>query len=344
MNEKKILLLNPPGDKLYSRDKYCTSVSKASYYWAPVDLLVLSGILHGKYSLKVLDAIIEKKSPGTAYRDIVAYSPDVIISLTSSATWKMDFKFLKDVKKAVNCRIVLSGGIALLQGRYILESNDFIDACLLDFTTKEIVNYIESIDGVRNMIYRSGDKIVEAAGKVEEGFSIPVPRHELFPIKKYNYPVSIYHPSTCLIASLGCSHKCSFCVPATIPYRVRNIDNTIDELKYIRSIGIREVVFQDSTFSADKEHARRLCARMIAEKIGLSWVCLTRVDSVDEELLALMKEAGCHTVEFGVESGDDATLARVNKGTTKEDVRNAFKLCKRAGIRTCAFVILGLPG
>jgi len=62
-NKTKVLLLNPPGDKLYLRDEYCSAVSKADYYWPPIDLLVLSGILSDKYEVEVIDAIVEKLSP-----------------------------------------------------------------------------------------------------------------------------------------------------------------------------------------------------------------------------------------------------------------------------------------
>ena len=248
------------------------------------------------------------------------------------------------MKDLFGCKIVLSGGIVLSKSRYILENYPFVDACLMDFTSKEILKYLENNDTVFNMAYRKENVIVDARMSVENNFSYSVPKHELFHINRYKYPISIYHPSTCLISSLGCPYRCTFCVPSTIPYRVRDIANVIEELKHIASLGIKEVVFQDSTFSADREHAKLLCEKMLSEKIGLSWICLTRVDCVDEKLLLLMKKAGCHTIELGVEAGDDATLERVSKGITRKKVLDAFTTCRRAGIRTCAFFIIGLPG
>ncbi|MGA2091656.1 MAG: radical SAM protein, partial [Endomicrobiales bacterium] len=324
--------------------KYCSSISKANYYWVPIDLLVLSGILSEQYDLKVLDAIIDKKSIDEAFREIVAFGPDVIISLTSTTTWKIDFSFLKDLKKAINPQIIISGGIVLTKSRFILETYPFIDACLLDFTIAEIIHYIEGSGDLYNLTYRDGNHIVEAPRKSAGYFSLMKPRHDLFPIGKYRYPISVYHPSTCVITSMGCPFQCTFCVPATIPYRKRNIVDTISELQYIQSLGIKEVVFQDSTFTADKDYTKHLCLEMIRGNITLDWLCLTRVDCVDRELLLLMKRAGCHSIEFGVETGDQSIMQRIAKGITLEDVKTAFHLCREIGIKTCAFFILGLPG
>ena len=67
---EQILLLNPPGDKLYQRDMYCSGVSKANYYWPSIDLLVLSGILGQRYDVTILDAIVEGLTPEETRRRI----------------------------------------------------------------------------------------------------------------------------------------------------------------------------------------------------------------------------------------------------------------------------------
>ena len=79
--QKKILFLNPPGTKRYIRDYYCSKVSKAYYMPQPVDLLMQTGYFAERgYTVKVLDAIIEKKTPQSLFREVLAFNPDLIIS------------------------------------------------------------------------------------------------------------------------------------------------------------------------------------------------------------------------------------------------------------------------
>ena len=82
---------------------------------------------------------------------------------------------------------------------------------------------------------------------------------------------------------------------------------------------------------------------MIENKLDLEWVCDTRVDLVNDELLALMSKAGCKTIWFGVESGSQKILQRIGRNTTPEQVETAFKLCKKNGIKTACSFMLGLP-
>jgi len=83
---------------------------------------------------------------------------------------------------------------------------------------------------------------------------------------------------------------------------------------------------------------------MIGNKFNFYWSCSSRVDILDENLLKLMKQSGCHTIQFGVESGSQKILDRYNKKFTLEQVKKTFSLCHKLGIRTMAHFILGLPG
>lgn len=340
----KILLLNPPGDKLYARDKYCTSVSKASYYWPQIDLLMLSGILSPRHHVEVLDAIVERLDFQTALSRIVSARYDAVIFLASSASWQSDFAFMRRVKEQTGCLTIANGGFLLFKGVEVMREREFIDAVLLDFSTDDILRYLEGAGEVRNMIYRRGGAVIKAERSPATEFSIPVPRHELVPLAKYLFPLQRYPVFTVVNASIGCPFNCSFCISATIPYKLRNVDNVMEELRHIRSLGVREVLFHDSTFTARRDHALALCDAMIKEKLGVAWICQTRVDCVDEDLLRRMKEAGCHSIEFGVESGEEGVREEMGKGITTEQITRAFALCRAAGLRTDGFFIIGIPG
>jgi 3',5'-cyclic AMP phosphodiesterase CpdA len=133
---EKVLLLNPPGDKLYQRDMYCSAVSKANYYWPAIDLLVLSGILKAYYEVDVIDAIAERLKPRNCMEKIVGREYKAIVFLTGTASWKNDFEFLSEVKsKSPASLLIGNGDILLYKGEEFLKRYNFLDAVLFDYTS-----------------------------------------------------------------------------------------------------------------------------------------------------------------------------------------------------------------
>jgi radical SAM superfamily enzyme YgiQ (UPF0313 family) len=131
---------------------------------------------------------------------------------------------------------------------------------------------------------------------------------------------------------------------STLGYKYRTIENVMAELHSLSRQGFREIYFDDQTFGAVKNRAIELCHRLIKEKFYFSWSCWSRVDIMDEGLLRLMKESGCHTIMFGIETSRDDILEQEKKGYTKEDVLKAVSLCQKLKIRSLGTFILGLPG
>jgi len=344
---EKILLLNPPGDKLYQRDLYCSAVSKAYYYWPAIDLLILSGILSQNYSIDIIDAIAEKMKPAECISKIKEENYKAIVFLTGTASWSKDFEFisrLKDNKKRT--LLIGNGDILLFKAEDFLKKYDFLDAILLDYTSTDILHFLEgNLDEISSMAYRDNGRIKVRKEPVRpHEFSFPIPHHEKLPLKKYLLAQGKRFPFTTVLASFGCPFKCTFCVASVLGYKFRSVDNVMDELRYIVSLGIKEVFFEDFTFEAIRERAFELCQRMVEENLDITWVCSSRANTLDRELLSMMKLAGCHTILIGVESGDERLLEDYSKGVKKDQVRKVFSLCKELGIRTLGHFIIGLPG
>lgn len=89
---------------------------------------------------------------------------------------------------------------------------------------------------------------------------------------------------------------------------------------------------------------RRICELLIEKKLDIMWYCFSRVDTIDEDLARLMQRAGCFSMLFGVESGNEDILRSVKKGISREKAREALRICNRLGYKTLASFILGLPG
>ncbi|OPZ73092.1 MAG: coproporphyrinogen III oxidase [Firmicutes bacterium ADurb.Bin456] len=310
-------------------------------------MIISSGIIASEHEVLVLDAIVEKLSFEECLQFIKKQNVDFVFFITGVSSWEEDFRFARSLKDACACTLIASGGILLHHYREVMEMYPFLDAVLLDFTSRNILTYLaapHTLKPLPDLVLRQGDKLIEGGTERKKVFTIPVPRHDLFPLKKYRLPHSRYKQVTASVNNYGCPFKCAFCIAGTLGFKYRPWENVMEELQYIRTIGLKEVFFKDFTFEVPRQNSMEICRRMIAERIGLAWICSSRVDTVDEEMLSLMKAAGCHTIQFGVENNNEEILKDYEKNITPAQVRKTFALCRKYGIKILAHFILGLPG
>ena len=338
------LLLNPPGRLSYSRDYFCSKVTKAGYAEHPLDLLILSGIISASgHKVSLLDAIAERLDFIVAKRRIDSLDIDVIIFLSGTTSWSDDFAFLQEIKYSrPNLSLIGLGDIFLDQKTFI--NNPWIDAVILDFTKDEFLRYIDRQDeNFQTLSFRRGDRVYIASGAISaDEFRIPLPRHELFLGIDYSFPFVRRLPFATMLTDYGCSFSCSFCLYPSLGFKLRNLDNVLAELRYIYSLGIKELFIKDQSFGARKERTIALCEGM--RKVGdFSWTCFLRTDIADLELLKAIKKAGCHTVIFGVETANEEILKKYKTGVNKENIKEAFRACRQLGINTVGIFILGFP-
>jgi radical SAM superfamily enzyme YgiQ (UPF0313 family) len=346
MKKEKILLLNPPGDKLYIRDYYCSFSSKADYYWPPQDLILLSGILDQEFEVQVMDAIIGRQKEEECLEDILNSDFKAVIFTTGTATQQSDFRLIEKIKQKKELKSIASSGLMKFIGLDLLRAYDFLDAVLLDYTEDGIVSYLKGIANLplRGMIYRADGQFIESMERLSPKFKVPVPRHDLFDFSKYKIPIAKKSPFTVVVASLGCPNTCAFCTAGAYGYKVRDVDNVIEELKYLERLGIKEILFQDPTFSVSTKRIKELCTKMIENNLHFSWSCNVDIKSLNEEKIMSMKQAGCHTVSVGIESGDDDILKKYSKMITVEEIKQAVDLLKKYKIKILGYFIIGLPG
>ncbi|MCD6291329.1 MAG: radical SAM protein, partial [Anaerolineae bacterium] len=321
-----------------------------SYYWPPIDLIMLSGFLAQHYEVRVIDAIINHIPHNRCLEEITEWHPDVVIFLTGITSWPADMEFTRQIKERTDALILGIGGNLLYESESYLKAYPHLDAVILDFTAgDDVIDFIEGAgDGeteLPNLTYSRNGKIVPGR-RQEEGptFTVPVPRHELFDLSRYRLPHGRHRPLTSVMVSDGCPYSCAFCVASPLRYRYRPLDNVMAEFEHLASIGVRELFFKDFTFGVRKDLTIQMCDEMVRNKFDFSWIASCRVDTVDRELLEAMKRAGCHTIQFGVESADEELLKQYRKKITQDQTRQTFELCREVGIRTLAHFILGLPG
>jgi radical SAM superfamily enzyme YgiQ (UPF0313 family) len=152
-----------------------------------------------------------------------------------------------------------------------------------------------------------------------------------------------------MISSRGCPYNCIYCSSQSTfgkKYRHHSVKRILEELELlINKHGAKEVYFLDDLFTLNKEWVNELCNNIIQRKISekILWSCNTRTNLIDLPTLENMKKAGCWQIHFGIESGSQRLLDLIKKGTTLQQSRDAIKLCRKAGIQTRAYFMLGLP-
>jgi radical SAM superfamily enzyme YgiQ (UPF0313 family) len=341
----RLLLLNPPGRRIYIRDYFCSKTTKSNYLFHPIDLVVLSGTAAAQHETAVLDCMAERLSPASAQSRIDAFAPEVIVSLVGSVSWEEDRAFLS-AQHARGRRVIAIGDVLQEDSEERLAQEAWLEAALHVFANQDLARYLSGeLEAVEQMTLRRPSGRIERVRRTPKQrgtYRVPTPRHELFPERGYRFSFARSPRFATVLTDYGCPYPCTFCVIGTLGFQTRPVPDVLEELDQLRSRGIREIFFMDQTFGVQRARALELC-RALEERGDLSWTGFTRPDTATDELLDAMARAGCHTLILGVETADDALLESYEKGYVCREVREAFARLKRHGIRSVGTFILGLP-
>jgi radical SAM superfamily enzyme YgiQ (UPF0313 family) len=201
---------------------------------------------------------------------------------------------------------------------------------------------------ILGLAWRDGDEIVINPDRpfIPDLNDLPLPLHHLLPLDKQRMPM-IKGPFTFIVTGRGCPAGCKFCIKH-VSYqnsvRVRSPENIFEELKLLSDLGVHNINMYSDLFTVNREQVVGLCQLMIESDLKVNWMCNSRVDYVDEEMLKLMGQAGCFMIAWGIESADEQILKRVRKGYRKEQALQALTWAREAGIKNWGYFIIGLPG
>lgn len=347
---KKILLLNPPYPQPIIRDNYCCFTSKSGYQWAPTDLLYLSGILNGSkdFAISVIDAPAERLSPETTGGRMEKITPDIICCLTGTVSFEKDMLFLWEYKKKhAQTKLFVMGNTPAFAPMRFLTQFPFIDGIFHNFMDKSILHVLKGRPHLSDTTsYRNKREIVVGhinfiKQSVVTGINPPL--FTLFPIDKYSSPTIKTKPFITAMTAFGCPFTCSFCIASRLNYHTRDLKELEREFVAMKKAGIREIFFIDSTFNANPPFVTSVLKMMIQKKFGFSWSAQIHSFRVTADLIILMKEAGCHTVQIGVESGNSAILKEYAPSKVKEKITMAVETCKKLNMRVLGYFIIGFP-
>ena len=211
-----------------------------------------------------------------------------------------------------------------------------------------------SEEEILGLSFRRGQEWTERPPRplLKELDRLPFPRWELLPYHRYAIPKSSATaavPFLPMLTSRGCPFGCHYCpypVGQGLPFRFRSPQNVVDEIEHlVRDLGIRYILFRDPMFSLRQNRVVDICNEIQRRGLSFRWKCETRPDCLDESTLRAMAAAGCDGINFGVESAEVEIQANVGrKPITREKIIEMVQLCRKLGVKTFCFFIIGLPG
>lgn len=234
---------------------------------------------------------------------------------------------------------------------------DFVIMGEGEYAMREVCEKIsqgQSLAGVKGVCYQENGQIIlnEKREPIKNLDELPIPKRELMPDDKwYLIPPGFIRGSfnqgiATIMSGRGCPFNCLFCASHNVfgrGVRRRSPENVIKEIQYLKNnYQIKGLFFLDDTFTIDKNWLRTFCN--LLKKENLIWSCQGRGDTIDEEVLGLIKEAGCVQIDIGSESGNDLVLEKLNKMEHVSDLERAFALTKKFNIKTFTSFIVGNPG
>jgi radical SAM superfamily enzyme YgiQ (UPF0313 family) len=344
----KVLLVNPPW-----RHKPKSLWSGISGVLPPLGLGYLAAMLLKQgMDVQILDLNAGRQKT-EAFADFLEGKKFDWIGITATTNLVPAAKRLAQLarQKMPSAKIVLGGVHPTILPEEVLNWPE-VDYVVRGEGEESIVELVggKPVESIRGLSWKKDGQIVHNPSReyIPDLDQLPFPAWHLLPVKKYVPALGGYKklPAVSLITSRGCSGSCTYCNNFFGQrVRKRSADNVLAELKMLtREYGIREIYFYDDSFTEFPSKVIELCRKMSAEKLNLSWSCFARVNIVNEELLRAMKQAGCHHISYGIESGSPELLDGIAKKVSLEKIRESVALTKKVGIDILLGFMLGLPG
>lgn len=307
--------------------------------------------------VKVIDSFIEGHTLKELTEKILKEEPDIVGFSIMTCQVNAFLEIAKELKKMDPSLRICCGGSHIGSTREELfkftKDIDFLFYGEGEYTFYKFIKAFKknlSFEEIDGLIYKKDKEVIinKPPKPIQNLDDLPFPDLNLVDIKKYDSYYAKSLPLTSIMASRGCPFNCTFCDAYAThgkTLRLRPPKNIVDEIEHNhKKHKIKQVMIKDSTFTVNKKWVYEICSDIKKRGLKINWTCNTRVDMVDEELLKTMKDSGCHMVMFGIESGSQKILDMLHKGITIEQIRRSISLCKKVGIETTGYFMIGNPG
>jgi radical SAM superfamily enzyme YgiQ (UPF0313 family) len=328
----------------------------------PIGLALITSYIRkygkGRYDVKLVDALTLNYTQNEFKELVRDFRPDIVgISAISTSAVHDVYEYAKIAKDVDPGIVTVVGGHHVsFTPRETLKECRQIDIITCGEAEATFLDLVDTLDkgknpkGVKGIFYRNKNgRIIgnPARPLINDLDKVPIPAYDQLPMKLYRMGKDNY---IAIITSRGCPFGCIFCSSSRLmgkKYRERSARSIIDEIRVLtKDYGIKHIEIIDDMFVLNTKRVKELHDMLKKEGIIIHWSCSSRVDIVvrNPEMLKYLKEAGCHTMYVGAESGSQKSLNTINKGITLDQTRKAVRLIKNAGMAVFASFVIGVPG
>jgi anaerobic magnesium-protoporphyrin IX monomethyl ester cyclase len=327
----------------------------------PLGLAYVAGALEkDRFQVEVLDNYLMKK-PIDEVKQLVATKKPGIVGITcGSATYRRCLETARAVKEAnPACKVVVGGWHASYAPDSLLEHQevDYVVVGEGEEAMTQLARQImkgmdaEGAAAIAGVGYRRNGELVKNPPKFISNLDrVPFPARHLLPMDQYGRKIEFLdvEPVDIMSITRGCPYNCAYCDIEKLwgkKCRIFSPPRIVEEVQHlVNRFNSKGVYFISDNFTILKKETLEFCGLMKKERVDVQWVCDTRADLLSRDLLRNMRQAGCKTIWFGVESGSPRIMDIINKGITKEQTLAAFKLCREEGIQVACSFMIGIPG
>lgn len=283
----------------------------------------------------------------TAQQMVLEFRPDVIGYSILYTNYRWLQKHLKRLRQYFSGTIVVGGPQVILEGRDLLTVMHEVDiACVSEgeYALWEIVQCLEkkdSLDNVKGIIFRSGDKLVETSLRqpIENLDELPFPDFKIFGVLELPY-----YP---ILTSRGCPFRCKYCFRSMKgDWRPRSAVNVVAEIEHaMATYRFNHMVIHDDSFNLDLKRVSEICNLLISRGIRIPWKCAgIRANRITGEVCKGMKAAGCVEVAVGIESLDTEVFKSIDKRESLPSILEGINILREHSLKVVGYFIIGLPG
>jgi radical SAM superfamily enzyme YgiQ (UPF0313 family) len=357
----KIAFLNPPlNDWRFSRSQRSPGVIKSGTMYYPYWLAYATALaMANGHECLLLDCPADGLDRGAAKARLMDFNPDLVVVETSTPSIAHDLETVSLLKGALQAQFCCTGTHVTSEWSDALKSCPGLDYVAIgeyDYTISELAESLEqgrSVDTVPGLAWRDEDGPHRSAERplIKDMDALPwaAPVYKQF-LNPHHYLFTIANqPMVMLIGGRGCRARCFFCVYPQVmhghDYRTRSPANVVAEMKWVQENmpEVKEIVFEDDTFTSDRARAQEIARLVKAEGVTLPFFANIRTN-VDYETLTALKDAGLRQCATGFESGDATLLINMRKGQTLERQREFMADCRKLGILVHGCFMVGFPG
>lgn len=324
---------------------------KSENFIVPTGLCAISAIAR-RQGHQVHLCEMNSEDPCNAVRQI---NPDIAAYSSSTGEAKHYFRLNNVIKNDFPEVFTIMGGPHPTFYPEMIRDNNFDAICVGEgegafADLLQAVKEKKPVDNIPNIVTRSNLESFSVRNLEEELDRLPFPDYALL----YDHTPMGKYPLKSVITSRGCPYNCTYCFNAAWrkiyrgkgqSVRRHSVDYVIDEILFVRSRWpLSFVKFYDDIFTYGADDWLEEFSRKFKAKINLPFFILTRADLVNEEMVKLLKSAGCRTISMSIEAGNYQIRKNLLKREmTDEQIINAHLLCAKYGIYTFTNCVLGLP-